>query len=298
MSICPICREPPSRPAVLSCGHVACRSCLRIDITGHTQCAVCRSNATIAVDNLYYSFDDDAPQLPKCDASAVLASVLRHISQGRVEAAVRPWRTFVIYATLKDPAFSSLVVRGSPLWVPTRDQGLFGMAPNPCVAFAPGQPLHDLNAMVDWIGRFVGEYPTEHQDPTTPYASPRMRWLHLARDAVQSYGVGVDIWRAAGVEKLMLDALGFRVGLEENDKEEGDDDSDESDAAKSSSVEPMEGPSERDETEDERGEGEVREAERPPTTPPPGSGAARELEYAARARESLQDLRSAGLLER
>lgn len=215
MSLCPICREPPTRPAALSCGHVLCRSCIRLDLAGSTQCAVCRSTSTLALERVYYSFERECP-LPECNAAAVLAAILRNIREGNIEAAARHWRTFVVYSTSRDPGFSALLVRSTthPMTFSPHPAGGY----DPSLPFAPGNVLSDLGTTSHWIGRFAGSYPEESVSGISSQSPDRTRWLHLSSEIIQAYGVGVEIWRNAGVERMMLEALGF--GQDENSKDD------------------------------------------------------------------------------
>lgn len=187
MDVCAICQATPVRPAALSCGHVLCGSCVRPDASRSMQCPYCRAAVQVAVPRIYTSVHEPPADLPKGDAQAVLAAILRAARSADIDAAVEHWCTFVVYTAARDPGFTNLAI--------AHTMGNAGIQ-------------SDLSCTADFISRFIPE------DPEQPLA--RVRWLAKSAEAVGAYGVGVETWLMNGCAPMMLEALNFfpRFGVQ------------------------------------------------------------------------------------
>ena len=200
---CPVCLSAPHRPCALSCGHVLCRSCAPGAPGAPTvmACPVCRAVGPIAVERLY--FGARAPEeVPKRSAANCMARVLRAAQDRRAEDAARHFRTFVVFSVLRDPSFMSLAVRAAP-------------SSPLATALPPLAPsvLAEVQSTAEWVTYFFP--PDAHE--------ARLRWAQLSSAAITGLGAGCDVWRQAGVQRQMLDALDFFRCDKERDSDSDSD---------------------------------------------------------------------------
>ena len=206
MPVCPVCHELlTDGGATRRCGHVLCAQCM----AKTRLCPVCRETGPVVCDRLYYSL---APVegVPEANACDVMAGILRSVTVGDVDRALRHWTTFVVHYALGSAAFAQLIVKDAQK--------------KPLAVFAPGggsSIVTDLVHTAAWVGRFFAANPLLGADAQG--ATRRMQWVTGAEEVILSYAVGCEAWREVGCHAAMLHALGFCAEQVGDDMEAGEE---------------------------------------------------------------------------
>ena len=208
MVFCAICRDTITVATALKCVHVFCKTCT-VDISSRrgVTCAICRTKTEIAIERLFLTEEPtpvvDENKLPPQSAKDVYGNILHCLIHGKIKEATHHFKTFVVYTVMREPEFVNMLAIAGDDGPYASSSALISCLYTTRDLLGKFASVPDHDAM-----RLLASVAEGEQTMAMP-TSQRLDFMCQTNDVIMSYGVGIEIWRANGCAKTLLDKLQF-----------------------------------------------------------------------------------------